>query len=132
MELRRRARKERANPGDDNRMVFAPGARVPLHALHAGASAASPFDSPKAGHRCMGICLANDMTEDHVASLIFAASGRPCNRARRGHHHRMATNPPTGDGHRNGAIRDRSQVWSPNGHRTERRPFKGVRKDGKK
>jgi hypothetical protein len=25
----------------------------------------------------------------------------------------MATNPPTGDGHRNGAVRKRSQVKSP-------------------
>ena len=25
----------------------------------------------------------------------------------------MATNPPTGDGHRNGAVKDRSQVKSP-------------------
>jgi hypothetical protein len=25
----------------------------------------------------------------------------------------MATNPPKGDGHRNGAVRDRSQVFNP-------------------
>ena len=25
----------------------------------------------------------------------------------------MATNPPKGDGHRNGAIKDRSQVYNP-------------------
>lgn len=25
----------------------------------------------------------------------------------------MATNPPAGDGHRNGAVRDRSQVYNP-------------------
>jgi len=56
----------------------------------------------------------------------------------------MATNPPTGDGHRNGAIRDRSQVQNPvnnnwtkrdtnNGRivdqKTDGKPFKGVRKE---
>ncbi len=55
----------------------------------------------------------------------------------------MATNPPKGDGHRNGAVRDRSQVQNPqNGNWTKRdgdtgqfmdqkqdgTPFKGVRK----
>lgn len=25
----------------------------------------------------------------------------------------MATNPPTGDGHRNGAVKERSQVFNP-------------------
>ena len=25
----------------------------------------------------------------------------------------MATNPPSGDGHRNGAVRNRSQVYNP-------------------
>lgn len=25
----------------------------------------------------------------------------------------MATNPPSGDGHRNGAVRDRSQTYNP-------------------
>lgn len=56
----------------------------------------------------------------------------------------MATNPPTGDGHRNGAVTGRSQVYNP---RTETwvkgdsntgrfmdqkqngQPFKGVRKE---
>lgn len=28
----------------------------------------------------------------------------------------MATNPPKGDGHRNGAVRDRTQFLHPNGH----------------
>jgi hypothetical protein len=55
----------------------------------------------------------------------------------------MATNPPKGDGHRNGAVRDRSQVYNPqNDHWTKRgpdgkfmdqkadnTPFKGVRKE---
>lgn len=56
----------------------------------------------------------------------------------------MATNPPKGDGHRNGAVKDRSQVQNPkNGNWTKRdsdsgqfmdqksdgTPFKGVRKE---
>jgi hypothetical protein len=56
----------------------------------------------------------------------------------------MATNPPKGDGHRNGAVRDRSQVQNPvTGVWTKRdtetgrfmdgkkdgEPFKGVRKE---
>lgn len=56
----------------------------------------------------------------------------------------MATNPPKGDGHRNGAVRHRSQTYNPhNGHWTKRdtgtgrfidqkadsNPFKGVRKE---
>lgn len=56
----------------------------------------------------------------------------------------MAKNPPTGDGHRHGAVKDRSQVYNPqNGHWTKRdanngqfmdqkaddKPFKGVRKE---
>ena len=56
----------------------------------------------------------------------------------------MATNPPKGDGHRNGAVRDRSQVHNPqNDHWTKRdtdtgrfmdqkvdgKPFKGVTKE---
>jgi len=56
----------------------------------------------------------------------------------------MATNPPVGDGHRNGAVRDRSQVKTPSGHYVKRntetgrfmdvktsskKPFKGVRKE---
>ena len=57
---------------------------------------------------------------------------------------KMATNPPSGDGHRNGAVKDRSQVQNPvNGNYTKRdtdtgkfidqktdgKPFKGVRKE---
>ena len=56
----------------------------------------------------------------------------------------MATNPPPGDGHRRGAVRNRSQVQNPvNGNFTKRdaatgrfidqkidgKPFKGVRKE---
>lgn len=56
----------------------------------------------------------------------------------------MATNPPSGDGHRNGAVRDRSQVHNPRNNRWVKRdtnsgrfidqksnkdPFKGVRKE---
>lgn len=55
----------------------------------------------------------------------------------------MATNPPRGDGHRNGAVRDRSQFKAPNGNYTKRNtdtgrfmdqkkdgdPFKGVRRE---
>jgi len=56
----------------------------------------------------------------------------------------MATNPPTGDGHRNGAVRQRSQTYNPkNGHWVKRdtntgrfidqkadsKPFKGVTKE---
>lgn len=56
----------------------------------------------------------------------------------------MATNPPAGDGHRNGAVRDRSQVYNPQLERWIKRdtdtgrfidqkvdgdPFKGVRKE---
>ena len=56
----------------------------------------------------------------------------------------MATNPPKGDGHRNGAVRDRSQTQNPiNGNWTKRDtntgrfidqkidgdPFKGVRRE---
>ena len=56
----------------------------------------------------------------------------------------MATNPPKGDDHRNGAVRDRSQVHNPRNARwvkrdgdtgrfldqkADRRPFKGVRKE---
>lgn len=54
----------------------------------------------------------------------------------------MATNPPAGDGHRKGAVRDRSQFKGPNGNWVKRdlttgrimdqkadaKPFKGVRK----
>lgn len=56
----------------------------------------------------------------------------------------MATNPPKGDGHRNGAVKDRSQVFNPQNDRFVKRdtgtgqfldqkadgkPFKGVRKE---
>ena len=55
----------------------------------------------------------------------------------------MATNPPSGDGHRNGMVRQRSQVlnpktgiWTkrgPNGQfmdgKQDGTPFKGVRKE---
>lgn len=56
----------------------------------------------------------------------------------------MATNPPTGDGHRKGAVRDRSQAYNPQNDRWIKRdtetgrfmdqkannePFKGVRKE---
>lgn len=57
----------------------------------------------------------------------------------------MATNPPKGDGHRNGAVRQRSQVFNPHNERFVKRdtetgrfidqksnskPFKGVRREG--
>jgi len=56
----------------------------------------------------------------------------------------MAKNPPTGDGHRIGAVRDRSQVFNPTTKRWTKRdtetgrfmdqkqdgqPFKGVRRE---
>lgn len=56
----------------------------------------------------------------------------------------MAKNPPSGDGHRIGAVRERSQTQTPSGHwvkrdantgrfmdvkTTDRSPFKGVRKE---
>ena len=56
----------------------------------------------------------------------------------------MATNPPKVDGHRNGAVRDRSQVFNPKTETWVKRdsdtgrfmdqkqngtPFKGVRKE---
>ncbi|MBR7122409.1 MAG: hypothetical protein IKC95_03035 [Oscillospiraceae bacterium] len=56
----------------------------------------------------------------------------------------MATNPPSGDGHRNGAVRNRSQVFNPKTQTWVKRdsdtgrfmdgkkdgtPFKGVRKE---
>ena len=56
----------------------------------------------------------------------------------------MATNPPKGDNHRNGAVRDRSQIHNPRNDRWVKRdgdtgrfmdqkadpkPFKGVRKE---
>lgn len=56
----------------------------------------------------------------------------------------MATNPPSGDGHRNGAVKDRSQTFNPVAKQWVKRdsdtgrfmdvkkdgtPFKGVRKE---
>lgn len=56
----------------------------------------------------------------------------------------MATNPPKGDGHRNGAVKERSQTYNPktdawvkrdtdNGRfmdmKADDKPFKGVRKE---
>jgi hypothetical protein len=56
----------------------------------------------------------------------------------------MATNPPKGDDHRIGAVRDRSQTQTPSGNwvkrdastgrfmdvkTTDKTPFKGVRKE---
>lgn len=56
----------------------------------------------------------------------------------------MATNPPKGDGHRNGAVRRRSQTFNPKtgqwvkrdadtgrfiGVKEDGTPFKGVRKE---
>ena len=56
----------------------------------------------------------------------------------------MATNPPTGDGHRNGAVRNRSQTYNPKTEIWTKRntldgrfisskangtPYKGVRKE---
>ena len=56
----------------------------------------------------------------------------------------MATNPPKGDHHRNGAVRERTQTQTPSGHfvkrntndgrfmdvkTTDKTPFKGVRKE---
>jgi hypothetical protein len=55
----------------------------------------------------------------------------------------MATNPPSGDGHRKGAVRNRSQTTMPSGHHVKRdsntgrfmdvkadkKPFKGVRRE---
>ena len=58
----------------------------------------------------------------------------------------MATNPPLGDGHRNGAVRKRSQVFNPKTGQWVKRdkdtgrfidviqngtPFKGVTKESK-
>lgn len=56
----------------------------------------------------------------------------------------MATNPPAGDGHRNGAVKGRSQVFNPQtqtrvkrdtgsgrfmDQKADGKPFKGVRKE---
>ena len=48
----------------------------------------------------------------------------------------MATNPPSGDGHRNGAVRDRSQVHNPKTEQWVKRDkdsgrFMDVKEDGK-
>jgi hypothetical protein len=43
----------------------------------------------------------------------------------------MATNPPTGDGHRNGAVKDRSQFQHPNGTWYKRDTDTGRIMDGK-
>lgn len=49
----------------------------------------------------------------------------------------MATNPPKGDGHRNGAVRDRSQVLNPKTDQWVKRDagtgrFMDVKEDGAK
>ena len=49
----------------------------------------------------------------------------------------MATNPPTGDGHRNGAVRNRSQFLNPQNNRWVKRnaetgKFMDVKSDGAK
>lgn len=56
----------------------------------------------------------------------------------------MATNPPNGDGHRNGAVKNRSQTHNPKNdkwverdtktgkfinQKADEKPFKGVRKE---
>ena len=56
----------------------------------------------------------------------------------------MAKNPPTGDGHRKGAVKKRSQTYNPKNDRwtkrdadtgqfmdqkSDKKPFKGVRKE---
>ena len=56
----------------------------------------------------------------------------------------MATNPPTGDGHRNGAVRQRSQTYNPKtdhwvkrdtntgrfiDQKADDKPFKGVTRE---
>jgi hypothetical protein len=56
----------------------------------------------------------------------------------------MATNPPKGDGHRKGAVRDRSQTFNPHNkkwikrdtntgqfidQKADENPFKGIRKE---
>lgn len=56
----------------------------------------------------------------------------------------MATNPPKGDGHRNGAVRKRTQVYNPLTHhwtkrnkdsgefmdeKSDNKPFKGITKE---
>ena len=55
----------------------------------------------------------------------------------------MAKNPPAGDGHRKGQVRERSQTQTPSGNyvkrdtntgrfmdvKSDKKPFKGVRKE---
>lgn len=55
----------------------------------------------------------------------------------------MATNPPKGDGHRKGAVKERSQTQTPSGNwvkrdtnsgrfldvKSDKTPFKGIRKE---
>lgn len=84
-------------------------------------------------HSCNVALLAIAMwrAEPHTVALNYKLST-------------MATNPPKGDGHRNGAVRDRSQVYNPKVDRFVKRdtdsgrfmdqkvggePFKGVRKE---
>lgn len=48
---------------------------------------------------------------------------------------KMATNPPSGDGHRNGAVKGRSQVFNPTTEKWVKRDketgrFMDVKKDG--
>lgn len=57
----------------------------------------------------------------------------------------MATNPPKGDGHRNGPVKDRTQAFNPKNDRwvkrgpdgkfmdqkSDKRPFKGITKENK-
>ena len=43
----------------------------------------------------------------------------------------MATNPPKGDGHRNGAVKGRSQTQTPSGHWVKRDKDNGQFMDGK-
>lgn len=49
----------------------------------------------------------------------------------------MATNPPKGDGHRNGAVKDRTQVFNPHNDRWVKRDsdtgrFMDMKADGDK
>lgn len=55
----------------------------------------------------------------------------------------MATNPPVGDGHRNGAVKNRTQTQTPSGNwvkrnkdngqfmdvKSDKKPFKGVTRE---
>lgn len=76
----------------------------------------------------------NPMYNPKIVEQVFTAGLKPRN---------MATNSPAGDGHRNGMVRQRSQVlnpktgiWTkrgPNGQfmdgKQDGTPFKGVRKE---